>query len=171
MPKDLRLLPRDAYCSAPPLHSSVRPPRLSRDVEAKSPRAPIIEVKREVTSSIESDDFKVKPPIKVEQDPRQVRVGLAALAIRPPPSTASSSVSEDAAAAAPGPSNWGVPGAALAVIPCCELGPADPPRQRGRPKGSKSRRRIAYSLDTLPERNAKVEAEGRLKVMKSNSQV
>ena len=117
------------------------------------------------------EDFEVKPPVKVERDPRQVRVGLAALAIRPPPSTASSSAFEDTAAAAPGPSNWGVQTAALAAIPRRELGPADPPRRRGRPKGSKSRPRIAYSLDTLPDRNAKVEAVGLLKVMKSNSQV
>ena len=141
MPKDLRQLPRDAYCSAPPLQSSLHPPRLSREVEAKRPRAPIVECKREITSSIESaefvidDEFEVKPAVKVEQDPRQLRAGLAALAIRPPPSTASSLASDEAAAAAPGPSGWGVRGVALSIIPGGKLGPADPPRRQGRPKG------------------------------------
>ena len=91
MPKDLKQLSKDAYCSAPPLQTSVRPPRLSRDVEARRPRAPIIEVKREVMSSIESvefvqeDDWDVKPRVKVKLDPRQLRAGIAALAIAPPP--------------------------------------------------------------------------------------
>ena len=176
MPKGLRQLPRDAHCSAPPLQSSLRPLRLSRDVEAKRPRAPIVKIKREVTSSIESaefvldDDFEVKPAVKVELDPRQLRVGLAALPIRLPPSTASS-LASDEAAAAPGPSDWGVRGAALSVIRGSELGPADPPRRRGRPKGSKMRPRVAYNFNTLPERPAKIEAEGRLAGMKSNSQV
>ena len=171
MPKELRQLPRDAYCSAPPLPTSLRPPRL----EAKRPRAPIIKCKREVTSSIESaeylidEDFEVKPVIKTKE-PLRLRAGLAALAIRPPPSTASSSNSGEAAAD-PGPSGWGVRGVALSIIPGGDLGPADPPRRRGRPKASKTRPRVAYNVDTLPERPAKIEAEGRLAEMKNNAQV
>ena len=135
MPKNLKQLDRDAYCSAPPLStSSLRPPRLSREAEARRPRAPIIEVKREITSSIESaefiqdEDFDVKPPVKVELDPRQLRAGIVALAIRPPPSFPSSSTSGAAATAAPGPSQWGVRSAALSRIPEGDLGPADPSR-------------------------------------------
>ena len=89
MPKQLT---RDAYCSAPPLSSiSLRPPRLSRDQEAQRPRAPLVNIKREVCeSSIESVEFVVNndpedvKPIKIEFDPRQIRAGVAALAIRPP---------------------------------------------------------------------------------------
>ena len=110
----------------------------------RRPRAPLIAIKREVTSSIESaefvldEDFDVidEKPVKIEPDPRQLRAGIAALAIRPPLSAASSSSSK--AAAAPGPSGWGVRGVSLGQIPCGELGPADPPLKRGRPKGSKA---------------------------------
>ena len=164
MPKNLRKLSRDAYCSAPPLStSSLRPPRLTREGEVRRPRAPIITVNREVTSSIESVEFVVNEdfdvdvkPVKIELDPRQLQAGIAALAIRPPPSSASSS-SGEAAAAAPGPSNWCVRGKALGCIPGGGLGPADPPRRRGRPKGSKTRPRVAYNMDTLPERPAKLQ--------------
>ena len=113
MPRYLKQLERDAYCSAPPLStSSLRPPRISREAEARRPRAPLFEVKREIESLIDSAEYiveelviDVKHPIKVEVDPRQLRAGIAALAIRPPPSTASTS-SGEAAAAAPGPSRW-----------------------------------------------------------------
>ena len=174
MPKILKQLDREAYYSAPPLSTSnLRPPRILRDVEVRRPRAPLIEVKRELTSSIESaefivdEEFELKPPIKIEIDPRQLRAGIPALAIRPPPSAASLSASSEAAAAAPGPSNWGVRGAALSRVPGGELGLADPPRQRGRPKGSKTRPRVAYNLDTLPERPAKIKAKERLAGMSS----
>ena len=142
MPNTLKQLDRDAYCSAPPLSTStLRPPRISPKVEARCPRKPLIEVKREVGSSISSaefivhEDFDIKPPVKIEVDPRQLGAGLAALAIRPPPSAASSSASSEPAAAAPGPSQWGVRGAALCRVPEGSLGPADPPRRRGRAKG------------------------------------
>ena len=109
MPKQLT---RDTYCSAPPLSSvSLRPPQLSREQEARRPRAPLVLVKREVEeSSIESVEFYVddeedeKPPIKVEIDPRQLRAGVASLTIRPPQSAASTSLSE--VASAPGPSRF-----------------------------------------------------------------
>ena len=113
MPKNLQQLDRDTFCSAPPLStSSLCPPRLTRETEARRPRAPIFEVKREVTSSIESaefvqdEDFDVKPPVKVELDPRQLRAGIAALAIDHRPASPSSSTSGETGA--PGPSNWGV---------------------------------------------------------------
>ena len=170
MPKNFRQLDRDAYCSAPPLStSSLRPPRLTREAEVRRPRAPIIELKREETSSIESEEFVVDEdfdvdvkPVKIELDPRQLRAGIAALAIRPPPSSVSSSTSGEAAAAAPGPSQWGVRSHALNRIPEGDLGPADPPRRRGRPKGSKTRPRVAFNVDTLPERAEKLKAEQRL---------
>ena len=59
----LKQLSREAYCSAPPLQSSdIRPPRLSRDCEARRHRAPFdapfLEIKAEV-SSIESVEVDV----------------------------------------------------------------------------------------------------------------
>ena len=178
MPNRLKQLDRDAYCSAPPLStSSLHPPRLSRETEARRPRAPIVETQREITSSIESaefiqdEDFDVKPQVKIEVDPRQLRAGIAALAIRPPPSSPSSSTSGKAAAAAPGPSQLGVRSSALCRIPEGDLGPTDPPRRRGRPKGSKTRPRVAFNLDTLPELAEKLKAEERLAGMTSSRQV
>ena len=73
MPNRLKQLDRESYCSAPPLStSSLRPPRLSREAEARSPRAPIVETKREVMSSIESAEFVQDEDfdVKIEVDPR-----------------------------------------------------------------------------------------------------
>ena len=146
-----------------------------RDQEARGPRAPLIAIKREVTElSIKSVEFIVdiedeKPPIKVECDPRQVRAGVAALSIRPPQSSASTS-SGEAAAAAPGPS-WAQRTQALCRIPDQSLGPANAPRGQGRPKGSKSRPQIVYGITTLPERATKIEAEKNLAEMSSSKQV
>ena len=130
-------------------------------------------MKREVGSSIESvefilDEFDVKPP-KVELDPQQLRASIAALAIAPPPMSPSSSTSGDAGA--PGPSNWGVRYVPLNRIPGGDLGPADPPRRRGRPKGLKTRPRVAFSLETLPERKESAMARQRIAVMSSKNQV
>ena len=67
---------------------SLLSPRLTREAEACCPRTPIVECKAEVTSSIKSvkfqqdEDFDVKPAIRIEVDPRQLRAGIAALAIR-----------------------------------------------------------------------------------------
>ena len=112
MPKLLKQLDREAYCSAPPLSTlALRPPRLTREAERTRPRAPIhapADCKAEI-SSLESvefvadEDYDLKPEVKVELDPR-MRAGIAALAIRPPPSEASSG-SGKPAAAAQGPSN------------------------------------------------------------------
>ena len=135
-----------------------------------------METKRDITSSIESaefvqdEDFDVKPQIKIKVDPGQLRAGIAALAIRPPPSP-SSSTSGEAAAAAPGSSQRGVRSAALCRIPEGDLGPADPPRRRGRPKGSKTQPRVAFNLDMLPVRAEKIKAEERLAGMTSSKQV
>ena len=176
MPKVFKQLARDAYCSAPPLTTTpLCPPRLTRKIEARRPRTPLVKTKREVSSSIESaefvvdEDFDVKPDIKVELDPRQVRRGLAALTIWLP--SPSSSTSGEAVAAALGPSNLGVRCQALNWIPEGDLGPADPPRRRGRPKGSKTRPRVAFNLSTLPEPKEKVKAEQRLAGMSSKNQV
>ena len=117
------------------------------------------------------DDFEdEKPPVKVEIDPRQLRAGIATLSIRPPPSSASTSLGK-ATAAAPGPSRWGQRTEALCRIPDRSLGPADPPRGRGRPKGSKSRPRIDLGIATLPERAVKLKAEENLAGMSSSKQV
>ena len=140
MPKHLKQLSRGAYCSAPPVPSSfLCPPRLTRETEASRPHAPIdtrFKCKAEISSIelvefVADDDYNVKPVVKMELDPRQLRAGIAALAIRPPPSSASSETGEPAAAAP---------------------GQANPPRRRGRPKGSKTRPGVAFNLDTLPER-------------------
>ena len=81
MPIYLRQLGREAYCSALPLPlSTIRPPRLTRETEARHPRAPIDapfgELKAEV-SSIElveffAEEFDVKPDVKVHLDRRQL---------------------------------------------------------------------------------------------------
>ena len=177
MPKHLQL--RDAYCSAPPLRtSSLRPPPLYRDEEVRRPCAPLRPVKQEVRESeVDSVEFIVDErdkevedvklaarPFKVEAS---LRVGLAAISLRPPPSSASTS-SEEAAAAAPGPSHRTQ---ALCRIPFSVLGPADQPGGRGRPKGSKSRPRIAFGLSTPPERAAKLEAEEKIAKMTPTKQV
>ena len=168
-----KLILRDAYCSAPPINTSFCPPRLSRKEEAVRPRASLRPVKREVRESeADSAEFvfdkederpiKVEPPVKVERDPRQLCVGLAAISIRQPASAASSSSEEVA-----GPKGTAYRTQALRRIPSSRLGLADPPRGRGRPKGSKSRPRIAltYGLAVPPERAPSVKARENLAKM------
>ena len=154
MPRYLKQLSREAYCSVPPLPlSTIRPPRLTRESEAGRPRAPLDapfgELKAEISliESVEfvADKFDFKPEVKIPVDPRQfdglLRVGLAALAKRPPPSSSSSSAGKGPAAAA-SPSRfqepWGIRHQNQGRIPKGDLGPADPPRKRGRPIGLKS---------------------------------
>ena len=112
----------------------------------------------------------VKPEIPL--DPRQIgdplQVGTTALAIRPS-SSLTSSVDEGAAAAS-GPSHpepWGLRWQSNGHNPQGDLGPADSPRKRGRPKGSKLRPRVAFATDTLPERQEKLQAKERLAKMLS----
>ena len=120
----------------------------------------------------DDDDIKLDVKYRISFDPRQIgdplRASLAALAIRPSSSTSSI---EEGAAAAPGPSRhqepWGIRWQSHGRIPKGDLGPADPPRKRGRPKGSKLRPRVAFKIDTLPERQEKLRAEERLAKMSS----
>ena len=109
----------------------------SQSRKVRRPRAPLVIIKREVgESSIESvkfivdednEKFEDVKPVKIEADPRQLRAGVAALAIRPPGSGASTSSSEPATAA-PGPSHKAHRTQALCRIPDQSLGPAGPPR-------------------------------------------
>ena len=162
---------RDSHCSAPPLQSSFCPPRLSREAEAVLwPRAPLRPTKQEVreseASSVEycideTDDVKVKveAPIEVVQDSRQMCVKLATVRIKQPAPTASSSAEEFAE-----PSGTAYHTQALRRIPSCQLGTADPPRGRGRPKGSKSRPRVSLTFGTSapPEQAAAAKARAEM---------
>ena len=78
--------------SASTAHDVPSPASSNARVEARSPRAPLVETKREVSqSSIESVEFVVdeevdiKPDVDVDYkivlDPRQLRGRIAALAI------------------------------------------------------------------------------------------
>ena len=121
-----------------------------------------------------ADESDIKPEVKILVDPCQfdgpLQVGLPALAIQPPLSSSSLSVGKGPAAAA-APSRfqepWGIQNQSQGRIPEGELGPADPPRRRRRPKGSKSRPRVQFSLSTLPERQEKLWAEEQLAEMSS----
>ena len=176
MPKlIIKQLNREAYCSAPPVMIYLRPPCLTRNAEARRPRAPLQtpelkDVKAEI-SLIESieDAPNCKPDIAFDCkpyimfDPQQqsdpLQVSVAALAI-------SSSIDEKSTAAAQGPSRfaerWGIRGQHLCHVPDGNMGPADPPRHRGSPKGSKSRPCVTFAAEALPERQEKVKAEERL---------
>ena len=60
MPKNFKQLDRAAYCSAPPLSTtSLRPPWITREAEVRRPRSPLIAIKREVSSLIDSAEFVV----------------------------------------------------------------------------------------------------------------
>ena len=97
--------------------------------------------------------------VKIEADPRQICARLAAVRIEPPAPSASSS-SEDIA----GASGTAYRKQALRRIPSAQLGPADPPRGRGRPKGSKSRPRVPLTFGTSPppERAAAAKARAEM---------
>ena len=169
---------RESNCSAPPIASSLRPPRLSRAEEALRPRAPLIVVKAEVrdseTSSVEfvvdEEDcerpIKVERPIKIKPDLRQLTACIAAIAIRQPTLAASTSSEE-----AQGPREPDYCTQPLSRVPSGQLGPADPPRGRGRPKGSKSRTRIpvVYGLPVPPERAAAAKARTEMTSSSSRS--
>ena len=116
-----------------------------------------------IVNEEDEQPIKVEQPVKVEQDPRQICFGIAAISIRQPASAASSSSEE-----APGPSGTAYRTQALRRVPSSQLGPADPPRGRGRPKGSKSRPRIplTFGLSVPPERAASVKARESLAKMR-----
>ena len=139
-----------AYCSAPPLQSSFRLPRLSRDAEAVTrPRTPLRPAKREEASEAgaifdfgidrldEVVEFKVEAeeateaPVEVGEE-REIRAQLSALRVAPP---------------APA---------------------ADCPRRPGRPKGSRSRPRVEprHDFSAPPERLKAREATARIAAMK-----
>ena len=179
---------RDAYCSAPPLTSTpliFLPPHLPLRAEegrrprtplAHRPRAPLFAiVKREVheseTDSAEfvvderdAEDVKVEP--KIEPDPRQLSARVAALAIRHPDYTASTSSEE-----AQGPRAIAYRTQPLCAIPSSQLGPAAPARKPGRPKGSKSKRRIpvTFGLPVPPVRQAAAKAQAEMSSSKNRS--
>ena len=116
----------------------------------------------------------VKPEVKprIPFDPQQrddpLQAGIMALTIWP---FSSSSSVDEGLSTAPGPSRfaepWSLRGQRLSHVPEEDLGPADPPRCKGRPKGSKSRPRVAFEIITLPERQEKLKAEERLAKMAS----
>ena len=145
-----------SYCSAPPLTTSshiLLPPRLTRAEEARRPRALLRAIKAEVRESEkvsvqfvvdEDDDKKTEIQIKIEPDPRQLVARVATITIRQPGSAASTSSEE---AQVPSTSSYRTQ--SLCRVPSGQLGPADPPRRPGRPKGSKSQPRIA-AIHNLP---------------------
>ena len=160
----------DSYCSAPPLTTSSQvllPPCLTRAEEACRRRALLRAVKAEIRESEpesvefvvdeEDDERPVKQEVKVkiEPDPGQIIAQVAAIAIRQPESAASTSSEE-----AQGPSTSSYRTQPLCRVPSGQLGPADPPRRPGQPKGSKSRPRIpkVYGLPVPPERAAVTKA-------------
>ena len=83
-----------ACCSAPPLRSSFRLPRLSRDAEAVTrPRTPLRPVKWELASEVGAVvEFQIKveaeeeaeEPAEEDADAGRVRAQLAAIEIAPP---------------------------------------------------------------------------------------
>ena len=162
----------DSFCSAPPL---ILPPRASRAQETRRPRNPIWEGKREARESeygiSQADAIDVKPEVEAKQelalDPRQLTVRVAAVAIRPAGALTASSpeaqrhplpsfrarMADVAIRPAPPPQD-------PFHVPAAGLGPGDPPRRPGRPKGSKSRPRIAAvaTWTTPPVREAAKES-------------
>ena len=153
--KRVVLVEHSSYCSAPPLISSHLPPRLSRAEEARRPRAPLRTIKAEVRESeADSADFTFKDedvnvdvkPVIVP-DPRHLSARVAAISIRQPESGG-----EDRHAS--------FRTQPLCRVPSSQLGPGDPPIRPGRPKGSKSRPKIAPvpDLPTPPVRAAAAKA-------------
>ena len=140
--------------SSPPSQATRSPPSraTARHREKGSPRvgpdsAEFVVDERDV------EDVKLEP--KIEPDPRQLSARVAALAIRHPALSASTSSEE-----AQGPYIPEYRTQPLCRIPSGQLGPADAPRGRGRPKGSKSRPRIeaVHGLPFPPVRAASARA-------------
>ena len=138
-----------ASCSAPPLQSAFRLPRLSRDAEAVTrPRMPLRPVKWEEASDVGAvvefhlgrlDEVVVKveaeeeaeEPVEEGVEERRVRAQFSAINIAPPAPTASN------------------------------------PRKPGRPKGSKSKPRVApqFDISAPPEREKAKKANARIAAM------
>ena len=172
--QDKRIVVWDSYCSAPPLTSSPRvllAPRLSRAEEARRPRMLLRPVKAGVRESEDSVEYafddeefgpkpvKEEPVVKVEQDPRQPTIWVDAISIGQPTSAASTSSDGHS-----GPSGVAYRTQGLSTIPSGQLGPADPPKGRSYPKGSKSRPRIEpnFDLPVPPERAAATKAQAEM---------
>ena len=102
------------------------------------------------------DDEKPQVTDKIEPDPCQLVSRVAAISIWQPGSAASTSSEE---AQVPSTSSYRTQ--LLCRVPSGQLGPADLPRRPGRPKGSKSRPRIAaiHNLPVPPERAAAAKAQ------------
>ena len=98
----------------------------------------------------EEEKVDIKPLIK--PDPRHLSARVAAISIRPPESAASTSSGEDR--------HSSYRTQPPCRVPPCQLGPADPPQRPGRPKGSKSKPRIApvQGLPVPPVRAAAARA-------------
>ena len=140
--KRVVLVDASSYCSAPPLATSSRillPPRPTRAEEARRPRTPLRAVKAEVreseTDSVEfvfEDEEEEKPEgdvkPRIELDPRQLSARVAAISIRQPESAASTFSGEER--------NCLFRMQPPCRVPPSQLGPADPPRRPGRPKGA-----------------------------------
>ena len=139
-----------ASCSAPPLQSAFRLPRLSRDVEAVTrPRMPLRPVKweeasdvgavvefhlgrlDEVVMKVEAEE-EAEEPVEEGVEAIRVRAQFSAITIAPPAPTASH------------------------------------PRKPGRPKGSKSRPRVAprFDISAPPEREEARMASARIAAMR-----
>ena len=134
--------PDEPHCSAPPLQTSFRLPRLSRDAEAVTrPRAPLLAVKGEDGSesgavfefALEAlDEFEVKveaeAPVEVGAEADHLCARVSAVRIATPARTTSS------------------------------------PRKPGRPKGSKSRPRVEprHDKSAPPEREEARKALARI---------
>ena len=132
-----------AHCSAPPLHTDYRLPRLPRDVEAVTrPRAPLRPLKREESSTGAEAGFEIslfdEVVVKVEaeevaeapvaaQEEREVRAQFSAMSVTPP-------------------------------------APRAAKRTPGRPKGSKSRPRVEprHDRSAPPERGEAKKAAARI---------
>ena len=172
LPRQLTL-DHEAFCSAPPLCSLVRPPRLSRETEAVRPRTPLRPTKPEVYESepssvefvvTEEDDVKVK--VEAEEEfwiEQELRLAVAAISIAPQASR-QQAPTPSASSEVAGPSGTAYRTQALCRIPSAQLGPADPPPGRGRPKGSKSRPMVALTYETSapPERVEAAKARAKM---------
>ena len=135
-----------AHCSAPPLPSGFRLPRLSRDAEAITrPRSPLLPAKWEERSECEAvvefsvdeaDEAEVKveveEPVEVEEAQQRLCASLSAIRILPQATAA--------------------------------VGPRGP----GRPKGSKSKPRVEPHFDRSapPERSEAKKATARIQSRK-----
>ena len=135
-----------AHCSAPPLHAAFRLPRLPRDVESVTrPRMPLRPTKREASEADAVYEFGIDP-----FDDVVVKVEAEEAAEEPIEVEEGREVRAQFAA--------------LQVAPAA----TSSPRRPGRPKGSKSRPRVAPQHDRSapPERGEAKKASARIAAIK-----